>query len=172
VGDSAVIVPIDLPPELERLRNTHDPMAALGVPPHVTLLFPFVPPDRLTPDIRSQLESLVALEPRFQARFSTIERRGGMVWLLPDDEGPFLRLTSALAERWSDHPPYGGKHPDLVAHLTLLASADDDALDRARASATSGVPFEMSVREVSLIVEGDQGRWEERWRFPLADSRI
>jgi 2'-5' RNA ligase len=171
VADSAVIVSIDMPPELERLRRSHDPMAALGVPAHVTLLFPFVPPDRLTSEIRSQLESLVAREPPFQARFSTIERRDRMVWLPPDDDDPFLRLTSAIAECWTDHPPYGGKHPDLVVHLTLLASADEDVLERAGSIATSGVPFEMSVRHASLIVEDDLGRWQERWRFPLADQR-
>jgi hypothetical protein len=29
----------------------------------------------------------------------------------------------------------------------------------------------MPVRQATLIVEGDQERWKERWRFPLAKPR-
>ena len=42
-GRSGVIVRIRLPPELEELRQHHDPMAPFGVPAHVTLLYPFLP---------------------------------------------------------------------------------------------------------------------------------
>ena len=42
-GRSGVIVRIRLPPELEELRQRHDPMAPFGVPAHVTLLYPFLP---------------------------------------------------------------------------------------------------------------------------------
>jgi hypothetical protein len=48
--ESAVLVPI---PAAERVVSTHrsrlDGAAALGVPAHVTVLFPFVPPSAITP---------------------------------------------------------------------------------------------------------------------------
>src|SRR5437660_989822 len=48
--ESALLIPV---PEAEPLvgqwRLEHDPSARAGVPPHVTLLYPFLPPDDITP---------------------------------------------------------------------------------------------------------------------------
>ena len=57
-GRSGVIVRIRLPPELEELRQHHDPMAPFGVPAHVTLLYPFLPSADLTPAVRRRIARL------------------------------------------------------------------------------------------------------------------
>ena len=46
-GESAIIVPVQVPVAVGRLRDRMDPSAAQGVPAHVTLLYPFMPPEAL-----------------------------------------------------------------------------------------------------------------------------
>jgi hypothetical protein len=47
-------------------------MAAHGVPAHVTVLFPFLAVDALTPTVRSTIARLAAKSPPFVARFSRV----------------------------------------------------------------------------------------------------
>jgi hypothetical protein len=84
-GRSAVIVPIGLPAGLMAIRDQADRMAARGVPPHMTILFPFAPADTLTPDVHVALAALAARTARFVARFDHVDRRDHAVWLVPAD---------------------------------------------------------------------------------------
>jgi hypothetical protein len=172
-GRSAVIVPIDLPPGLLAVRDAADRMAARGVPPHVTVLFPFLPVDALTPDVHATLADLAVKRRRFAARFDSVERRDQMVRLLPADQLPFLRLTADLAALWPDHPPYQGVHDELIAHLTLVETADIQVLDAAWAAASKSGQFDAAATELRVITEDDGGRWHTRWqlRFGPAPSR-
>lgn len=52
---SAIVVRIGLPPPLERVRRRLDHAAALGVPAHVTILYPWLPPGSLTGEARASL---------------------------------------------------------------------------------------------------------------------
>jgi hypothetical protein len=71
--ETAVLVPV---PEAERVvsppRSRLDGAAALGVPAHVTVLFPFVPPASITPGVVEALAvaaaELAALVRRLRAR--------------------------------------------------------------------------------------------------------
>jgi 2'-5' RNA ligase len=166
-GRSAVIVPIALPPRLASLRDAVDPLAARGVPAHVTVLFPFLAADALTPTVRSALARSAARNPPFIARFSGVEYREEMVWLMPEDRRPFLALTESVASRWPDHPPYGGIHDTLIPHLTLIETADDSARGAGRAAAAESCPFDVAVPAISVIAESASGAWRTRWRLPL-----
>ena len=169
-GRSAVIASIPLPAPLAAIREAGDASAAVGVPPHVTILFPFLPAGSLSASVRSDLAAVAASAEPFTAGFSRVERREGMVWLVPDDQAPFLALTAAVASRWPGHPPYGGIHERLIAHLTLLETDDGDALDRTVSIAREVLPFEVEVVELIVIAEDSDGRWSERWRLGLGAS--
>ena len=168
-GRSAVVVPIVLPTRLASIRDAADRMAARGVPAHVTVLFPFLAVDALTPTVRSSLTRLAANNPSFVARFSRVERREAMVWLVPAGQRPFLDVTFAVAALWPDHPPYEGVHDTLIAHLTLVETTDRQARDAAWAAAMEIGPFEVPVRELTVITESASGHWRTRWRLPMGD---
>jgi 2'-5' RNA ligase len=141
-------------------------MAARGVPSHVTILFPFLAAAELRATVRSALGGVAAARQPFTARFATPKRAEGSVWLIPDEQRQFLDLTFDVAAQWPDHPPYGGLHAgNLIAHLTLVESTDRDALDQAWAAASEA--FEVSVTELVVIAEDENGYWHERWRVPL-----
>jgi 2'-5' RNA ligase len=57
------------------IRDQADRMAARGVPPHVTILFPFAPADTLTSDVHVALADLAARRAPFVARFDHVDRR-------------------------------------------------------------------------------------------------
>lgn len=152
---------------LHALRNEHDAMAARGVPPHVTVLFPFVQADALTPDVHTALAQIAASTPRFAARFGRVEHVDTLIWLVPIEQEPFLKLTAAVAARWPNHPPYGGVHRELTAHLTVLDGSDDAGLREAENAAKQTVPFDARVDALEVIAEDDAGGWSLRWRLPL-----
>lgn len=117
--------------------------------------------------VRAALADLAAGTRRFIARFEGVERRDQMVWLVPSDQEPFLRLTAAVVARWPDHEPYGGVHEKLVAHLTLLETTDGLALDQAMSAAIEMGPFDVPVEELQLIAEDTSGEWHPRWRLSM-----
>jgi 2'-5' RNA ligase len=165
-----VIIPVVLPRALAALRNAGDQKAARGVPAHVTVLFPFLPADALTPDVQSALANLSAETQPFVARFGQVARRGQMVWLVPFDQGPFLRLTAAVQRLWPDYPPYEGLHDELLAHLTLIETGDESAIEAACTTATECGPFEVRVRGLTVITERDAGEWRTRWRLSFGPA--
>ncbi|NIQ97618.1 MAG: 2'-5' RNA ligase family protein, partial [Desulfuromonadales bacterium] len=63
-----------------------------------------------------------------------------VLYLGPEPDWPFRDLTVAIWKRFPDHPPYGGRHRDIVPHLSVATLADERELaavaqDFSRASA-------------------------------------
>jgi len=166
---SGVIVRIRLPPELERIRQRHDPVAVSGVPAHVTLLFPFLPADELTPAIRRRLAAIAAGARPFDVRFRAVRRFPGVIWLAPEPAEPFVTLTERIVVEFPGHPPYGGAHDAVIPHLTL-GHGDEDVLARVERKVRGGVSFGDRVRAIELIAENGTDRWHRRWRIPLGSS--
>ena len=166
-GKSGVAIRIPLPPSLAAVREAGEASARMGIPPHVTVLYPFVPAAELTPAVRSALAGIAADHRPFVATMGPPEIRDDMVWLVPRDQGPFLRLTASVHARWPEHPPYGGTHPDLIAHLLVIQTADRLEREAARAAAMRVCPFHAAVTELEVLTEDDEGRWRLRWRLPL-----
>ena len=166
---SAVIAQFRLPPALERLRVAHDPVAAGGVPAHVTILFPFVPADGLSPAIRHRLVEAVRGTSPFEVRFPRTGRFPGSLWLAPEPASPFHELIERVSAAFPEHPPYDGLHDVVVPHLTLAlgTEAELDELQAAVEAAGLAGGRAMPVRQVVVIAEGANRRWDPRWRIAL-----
>ena len=167
---SGIVVRVPVPPAIARLRRRWDRTAGMGVPAHVTILFPFLAPGRLTVADRRAVADVARGEPPFDVRFARVGRFPGVVYLVPEPAEPFIRLTTAIVGRFPDCPPYGGAFDGIVPHLTV-AEADAPDLDAIAAQAAVSLPFERRVSTLEVIVEGDDGRWRPRWRIPLGVRR-
>ena len=169
---SAVLVAV---PEAEpvvgdwRLRYTLDGPA--GIPAHVTILFPFVEPERLD-EVEGRLAEIVAGAPAFDLVFTRTARWPEILYLEPDPADPFVALTRTIEREWPDQPPYGGTHETIVPHLTVAESEDSGLLDRISDEVGPRLPIETSVREASLFVEDHEGRWHEHSRLPFGQSGV
>lgn len=167
---SAVIVTV---PEAEpvvgewRMRHTLD--APAGIPSHVTLLFPFVPSERVG-EVEKRVAQLVGAAPAFDLVFQRTARFAEVLYLDPEPAEPFLGLTEAIAAEWPEYPPYEGAFETVIPHLTLAESEDIALLDSIAAQVEPQLPIETHVREASLFVEDEDGRWHEHSRLPLGGN--
>jgi 2'-5' RNA ligase len=166
--ETALLIEVpEAEPVVGRWRAVHDPSAAFGVLPHVTLLVPFVERERLDGTVEAGIATAIercGVGP-FKVRFERTARFPDVMYLEPTPAEPFLRLIGALVDAFPEHPPYGGAFDTVVPHLTV---ADDPAadLDAIEASLRAALPVVAPVREVSLMAHAATG-WTTLARFPL-----
>jgi 2'-5' RNA ligase len=169
-GESALIVAVEAPMAMRRLRERMDPSAAVGVPAHITLLYPFVPASGLDAGVMAQVSRIASSEPAFRFTLVRVQRWPEVVCLLPEPSLPFSRLIGALALAFPDCPPYGGAIavPDIVPHLTVAHTARSDYLDAAEHALPALLPVPAFCRELALIAHSPGERWHVVAGFPLA----
>jgi 2'-5' RNA ligase len=167
---SALIVAV---PEAEPLvgewRLRYD-NARLGIPAHITLLFPFVPAEELDEALFGELRELFAA--RLPIPFSLtrlVDFPDQTLWLAPEPSEPFRKLTELIFERYPDYPPYEGIHEEVIPHLTVTAG-DASLRDELNAELTPHLPVEAEARDVALLEEQVDGHWRARERFALGEQ--
>jgi 2'-5' RNA ligase len=163
---SALIVPVaDAEPVVGDWRANHDPSAAAGMPAHVTVLYPFIPPESIDAASEQELEALAGAFPRFRFELADVGRFPGVLYLDPKPREPFVRLTQLVVARWPDYPPYGGEFDEVVPHLTVAQGSDPPGLGNAL---SEKLPLAAEAREVQLMTQDRAGRWSVKASFPLA----
>lgn len=170
MSESALIVVVpEAEPLVSRFREKYDSSAAVGVPAHVTLLYPFLDPDAIGASEVSALTTLFASASPFDVVFARCARfEPRVLYLAPEPAAPFLALMHRLFARWPECPQYGGtiRADDVRPHLTVSDSITGDALDRVDLAVAGGLPVRTRVAEVHLI-EQRTGRWATRETFAL-----
>ncbi len=170
---------IDLPiAAVEQLvgpwRARYDPSAALGVTAHVTLLYPFLPPDRITDGVIRELVSFFASERAFELEFAGICAFATVLYLAPEPQSAVDALIARLGARYPETPPYAGAFADPIPHLTVAQPSDRDDLPRIAAAfardAAGRLPVRTLVREAALWEQREDGRWYVRALFPLGQA--
>jgi 2'-5' RNA ligase len=151
------------------LEQTSLDKPSIGIPPHVTLLHPFVPVELADDAVVEELRRLFAATTQFAVTFREVRSWPGMLYLAPEPPEPFTGLTESIAKRWPNYPPYEGIHETVIPHLTV-AYGDDALLAEIDADVTPKLPIEAQVTEAVLLEEVEPDvRWRKRARFPLAD---
>lgn len=152
---TALVVRVPEPmAEVEECRRRFDPAARQAMPPHITVLYPFVPRDEYGPETRATLAGVVAEHPPFDYALSTLGRFPGVVYLAPEPSRPFVELTEAIAGRLG-LPPYGGRFDTVVPHLTVAMRR---RLPRRYARALRAtLPIRSEARTIEVLAEEDRG---------------
>jgi 2'-5' RNA ligase len=168
---SAVVVPVpEAEPLVAGLRSELDVHAAAGVPAHVTVLFPFVPPTDIDDALVTALREVVGRIPAISLTFSRVAWFDDrVVWLAPEPAAPFVALTHAVQERFG-LLPYGGEHgTEVVPHLTVAHDAPPARLREAARELEAGLPVHAEIGAAALMVGS---RAPDSWRtvadLPLA----
>ncbi len=170
--ESAILVPVpEAEPAVGHLRARLDRSAGQGVPAHVTVLFPFMPPAQITAAALSAVAAAVATVPGFDCRFARTGWFGdNVVWLAPEPDGPFRALTAAVHAAFPDYPPFGGQFADVIPHLTVgdRPAGGPAALRAAEAEVRQALPVRTHVGSAWLMT-GTQapGSWQRLAVFPL-----
>jgi len=151
-------------------RATLDRAATWGVPAHITLIYPFLPPPAIDTDTLAALRQIAAAEPRFALTLDRIGWFGDTVaWLAPNPAHPFIRLTEALTARFPQAPPYGGAHNGTIPHLTIGHDHPRPILEAAAEAVTAHLPITTPVTSIRLIagIPEPGGPWHPVADFPL-----
>lgn len=170
-NESALVV---LVPEAEAVvrsvRDRYDPAAAVGMPAHITLLYPFKPPHEIGAAVLDALRQCLARYAPFHFSLAVTRRFPGVLYLAPEPDEPFRRLTLAIWDRYPETPPYGGRHSDIVPHLCVAQLADEQQLDRVEGEFIRGsegkLPIHAIAAEVALMGT-KSGRWQVRAKLGL-----
>lgn len=163
----AVNVP-EAEPYVGSLRERLDPAAALGVPAHITVLYPFLPPEQIDTGVLGAAALALASASPFAYRLARIGRFPGVAYLAPEPAAPFIALTASLVRRFPTHPPYEGRYDAIVPHLTV-GQGSEAAGEEAAAALAKALPrggIDAVCREVVLI-ENSSGIWKPMHVFGL-----
>ncbi|GAA5200508.1 2'-5' RNA ligase family protein [Rugosimonospora acidiphila] len=169
-GTGALIVPfLGVDRAVGAFRRNHDPAAALGVPAHITIHYPWLRlPSVDQEDIR-QVRELAAATPPHPVAFRELRWFGTEVlWLAPDPAESLVDLSESSARRWPGHLRYGGQMTAPVPHLMVAQVRDGgDRAEVARVEAELGerLPLRDEASEVWWMVQGEDGRWARRAAF-------
>jgi 2'-5' RNA ligase len=91
-------------PEVEacvgRLRERFDATTSLGVPAHITVLAPFMSPERITDAVLCEAQAAIAQSRSFAFTLAKVARFPTTTYLAPESPEPFVRLTEALVRRF------------------------------------------------------------------------
>jgi hypothetical protein len=140
-------------------RARLDASARDGVPAHLTVLYPFLPPAEIGPGVLADLSRLFAGTPRFDFTLDRVRWFGeSVVWLGPSDESPFRALTKRATLAYPSCLPYGGAHPDSVPHLTVGHGCEPAELRAAAEAVRPLLPIATEATEVTLMAGPDPGR--------------
>ena len=170
---SAFIVRVpEAEPWIGALRERFDPSAAQGVPAHITVLYPFMPPGLVTEQVLSEIRQALHQAKPFDFQLSQVGRFPVTTYLAPDPAAPFVSLTRRLVRRFPAYPPYGGEHQGVVPHLTVAhGSVEEASLAEAelRAALAERGAVSSTCTEVVLL-ENSSGAWKEMQAFRLSSG--
>ncbi|OGO19297.1 MAG: hypothetical protein A2Z14_03645 [Chloroflexi bacterium RBG_16_48_8] len=147
------------PPEVQAfaapLRQRYAPDSYMQGPAHLTLLYPFVPPNEI-PAALIQLNSLCSKVAPFKLTFDQYGRFESTQFLAPFNPEPVLSLHRLLLSVFPDYLPYGGLHgAEIIPHLTL---AHDDTQKAAKDIVLPPTPsFSFIVDQIYLYLGPAEG---------------
>jgi 2'-5' RNA ligase len=155
-------------------RPSLDRAAQVGVPAHLTVVYPF----KADPGIEDhrQLTELFLSFPSFTV---SGERTGwfddAVVFVEPVDPMPVIALTEAVQAAFPAYPIYGGAFDEVVPHLTIGHDQSPDVLRAAERAVLDRLPFRQVVDHVELwsgpeLATAPTGSWRHQRDYLLSDS--
>jgi 2'-5' RNA ligase len=142
---------------LEAVRERFYPDAVdRGLPLHVTVLYPF------SGSVEAAREVAAGHGPLRFALTRVGEFPGGFAVAFPEPQDELRALQRAVWARFPESPPYGGEVADPEPHATLGRDVD---LREVAAVVEPLLPVECRVDAVTVLEEGESGRWSRGERL-------
>jgi 2'-5' RNA ligase len=160
ISPTALIVPV---PQVEHLVPT-----ANGMPPHVTVLYPFIRYAQVRArSLRRIIAAFELVEP-FEFVLEEIGRFPGVLWLKPRPSEPFIALVARCREQWPRREPYGGRFAATVPHLTV---AEGEEVPGQAEGLRSALPVDCRADAVWLMGRTSAGSWKRLAEVPFRGKR-
>lgn len=168
-----VVVAREAEPIVRSWRLRYQPeWVGRGIPPHLTILFPFVPASTIDDRTLTTLRRLYAPVQPFSYSLTTVESFPDAAWLAPDPVQPFLDLVEKTRSRFPALPPYGDPEHAVVPHCTIGTDDDPGHVEAMVRELREGLgprlPIVCRADEVALVGELANGHWVAQAAFPFA----
>lgn len=159
-----------LPARVAEWRRAVLPGVSLDVPPHLTLLFPWVEREP-APEDRARVRQATGGVAPFSVRFREVGTFAGFVWLRPEPADPVRAVCVGLAAAFAEFPPYAGQHPDVVPHLTVATCSPGETAGLA-ARVTAALADPGTPRLGPFRARGVDAAWRRSAEDPFTLSRL
>lgn len=166
--ETGLIIPV---PAFEsfilRHRTLNGAVSPAGVPAHLTLLYPFLPPDGCE-EAHAEVAAFFADVEPFEFELTEVgwfDDR--VVFVAPNDPAPFVALTERLVGHWTQCVPYGGRHGGAhVPHLTLGIEGTPEEMAGLAEAAAQLLPMTCVADQAWLMIGTPRpARWDVSDRF-------
>jgi hypothetical protein len=166
-NESAIIIPIpEAEPLVGPLRLRYDASARLGVPAHITVLYPFCSVQAAVGQMEVLRDVCQAIE-KFRFSFTEVRQFSATAYLHPDKSEAFVQITKTFVLRWPEYKPYSGVHNDMVPHLTVADRVDSQTLSAVEEHLRRHLPLNCIAAEIWLLTSDHAGVWSRRGVFPF-----
>jgi 2'-5' RNA ligase len=145
----------------------------LGVPAHITVLFPFMPRERIDALVLERVRRVVGGTQSFEFSLSAVGRFPATAYFEPAPSAPFVALTEALAAEFPQFPPFAGEFPTIIPHLTVAHGNAEEARfveGQLVAKLAEHGSIKSVCRSLELF-ENSSGRWRQMHVFHLAPAQ-
>ena len=168
--ESAILIKV---PQVESLvgrhRRTLDPSEKWGIPAHVTLLYPFLPPSEIDAKVLGRIATCVSGHGPFEVQFACTKWFGeDVLWLAPEPDLLFRGLTATLFAAFPETPPYGGSIADPTPHLTVAYRVSVPVMHEVESLVTAQLPIQAAFSSVSVMIGSPEpASWMTLVEIPL-----
>ncbi len=149
----------DAESQVDPWRAEHDPAARFGIPAHVTVRTPFLPPEHWRDPALSLLERFLPID----VTLARLENRPGALVLLAEPDDELRAITEAVTLSWPTLPPNKGNRPDLAYHMTVVRTAND----RIRSEAWEAIAPHLPLRVTGTEMWASAGSPEDGLRHAV-----
>jgi 2'-5' RNA ligase len=146
-----------MPPEVQAfaapLMRQHAPDSLIRVPPHITVLYPFAPPDEL-PSALDTVRQICARVPPFLVTLDGYGSFPTVAYLKPANPAPIQALFREIFWKFPQYPPYRGEFGDqLTLHVTV--GTFESAAAREAVALPAYPPFTFTAHRLHAVVGRD-----------------
>ena len=144
------------------------------VPPHITVLSPFLAPSETTAAVHDHLLAAASSTPSFTIAFSEtgwFEDR--ILYLRPEPADPILELIARLREVFPMVAPYWNHYGAITPHMTVAdanLAGGPDRLREIESSLVPRLPLTVMINEIALMqcIQPSPYPWNVQGSYPLA----
>lgn len=165
-------IDLALPDLTPLLAPFADPSFPRGMPPHVTLLYPWRPAP-LDDDDFDALARALADVPPVRLRIGAVQRFDAdrLLYLAVEPLDALQVLMRRLADAFPETPPYGGTIADPIPHVTVRRCADDDECrdmtGQIEGALSDHRPIDVIADHVTVHQLAGDETWRARAALPL-----
>ena len=148
-----LLVTPDAEPLVGSWRAEHDSAARFGIPAHVTVRSPFLPPERWADPSLSRLARFLPIT----VTLARIEDRPGALVIVAEPDDELRELTDATGRACPTLPPHKGDRRTFAYHITVVRTPSTRIRSNAAEAIAPHLPLRVRGRELWAAAESPQG---------------